>query len=178
MRVSFVSTKQTNNMTMTQKLLEQLQHEGTTTRKMLSVIPEDKFDWQPHPKSMSIHTLATHIAEISGWVAIALSTDGLDVADPKNDPPAIIDKAGLLQFFETKLAEGTNALTNATDEDLVPTWTMRYGDKVVSQRPKEDVIRMSISQIIHHRAQMGVYLRLLNVPIPGSYGPSADEVRG
>jgi uncharacterized damage-inducible protein DinB len=162
-------------MATTQKFLAQLEEEAIATRKMLSVVPDDKFTWQPHPKSMTVQHLATHIAEIPGWFTLALNTDGLDVSDKKLDPPAINNQAELLAFFEQKLAQGRNSLQNATDEDLKPNWIMSYGDRVISVRPKEDVIRMSMSQIIHHRAQLGVFLRLLNVPIPGSYGPSADE---
>lgn len=163
-------------MTTTQKFLMQLEEEAITTRKMLSVVPGDKFDWQPHPKSMSIRQLTTHIAEIPGWINIALNTDGLDVGSKESDPPGINSHAELLDFFEKSLSTGLTALQNAKDEDLAPSWTMRYGDRVVSIRPKEDVIRMSMSQLIHHRAQLGVFLRLLDVPIPGSYGPSADEL--
>ena len=163
-------------MTTTQKFLEQLEQESNTTRKMLSIVPEDKFDWQPHTRSMTIRELATHIAEIPGWVDIALKTNGLDVAEKYLDPPVIHNRAALMEFFEKKLADGRNALQNATDADLVPTWTMSKGGKVISVRPKEDVVMMCMSQIIHHRAQLGVFLRLLDVPIPGSYGPSADEI--
>ena len=162
-------------MTTTQKFLEQLEQESIATRKMLSVVPDGKFDWKPHPKSMSIRELTSHIAEIPGWMTIALNTDGLDVTQKDLDPPVINTSIELLDFFENTLAKGRSSLQNAKDSDLVPTWTMRYGDKVISVRPKEDVIRMSISQIIHHRAQLGVFLRLLDVPIPGPYGPSADE---
>ncbi len=162
-------------MQMTQKFLTQLEQESNETRKMLSVVPDDKFDWQPHPKSMTIRALVSHIAEIPEWINIALNTDGLDISLKELDPPVLNNKIELLNFFEQKLATGIAALQNANDEDLKPNWTMRYGDKVISVRPKEDVIRVTISQIIHHRAQLGVFLRLLNVPIPGSYGPSADE---
>jgi uncharacterized damage-inducible protein DinB len=163
-------------MTITQKFLKQLEQESTTTRKMLSVVPDDKFDWQPHPKSMSIRRLATHIAELPGWVTITLDTDGLDLAKNQFGPPMINSRAELLDYFEAAFIKGRTSLQNAKDEDLMPNWTMRNGDKVVNVRPKEDVVRMSISQIIHHRAQLGVFLRLLDVPIPGSYGPSADEM--
>ncbi len=162
-------------MTMTQKFLAQLEEEAIATRKMLSVVPDDKFNWQPHPKSMTVQHLASHVAEIPGWFTLALNTDGLDVSNSQFHPPVINNRAELLDFFEQKLAQGRSSLQNATDEDLKPNWTMRYGDRVVSVRPKEDVIRMSMSQIIHHRAQLGVFLRLLDVPIPGPYGPSVDE---
>lgn len=160
---------------MTQKFLEQLEEESTATRKMLSVVPDGKFDWKPHPKSMTIRELSSHVAEIPGWITTALTTDGLDVTQKQLDPPVINTRAELLDFFERSLVKGRTSLQHATDQDLVPTWTMRYGDKVISVRAKEDVIRMCISQIIHHRAQLGVFLRLLDVRIPGPYGPSADE---
>ena len=160
---------------MTQKFLEQLEQESIATRKMLSVVPDDKFDWQPHPKSMSIRRLVTHIAEISGWVTITLDTDGLNLANNPFGAPVINNRAELLDYFEKELEKGCTSLKKATDDDLAVMWTMSYGDRVISVRPKEEVIRMSISQIIHHRAQLGVFLRLLDVSIPGSYGPSADD---
>ncbi len=163
-------------MTTTQRFLKQLEQESATTRKMLKVVPDGKLDWQPHPKSMSLRRLATHVAEIPGWVNITLTTDGLDLAKAGSNPTNINDNAELLAFFEKELASGINALQNAKDEDLVPTWTMSYGERIISVRPKEDVIIMCLSQLIHHRAQLGVFLRLLDVPIPGSYGPSADEM--
>ena len=162
-------------MTTTQKFLAQLQEEAAATRKMLSVVPDGKFDWKPHPKSMSIRDLTTHIAEIPGWITLALNTDGLDVSQKHLDPPVINTTMELLGFFEQEQAKGAATLQQAKDEDLQPMWTMSYGDRVVSVRPKEEVIRMCMSQIIHHRAQLGVFLRLLDVPIPGPYGPSADE---
>jgi len=163
-------------MTTTQKFLNQLEQESATTLKMLSVVPEEKFGWQPHPKSMSLGRLATHVAELPGWITIALDTEGLNLANNPFEAPEIHTKKELMDFFEQKLNQGRTSLQNATDEDLTPIWILSYGDKVVSNRPKEDVIVMAISQIIHHRAQLGVFLRLLNVPIPGSYGPSADEM--
>ena len=163
-------------MTTTQKFLNQLEQESATTLKMLSVVPEEKFGWQPHPKSMTLGRLATHVAELPGWITIALDTEGLNLANNPFEAPEIHTKKELMDFFEQKLNQGRTSLQNATDEDLTPIWILSYGDKVVSNRPKEDVIVMAISQIIHHRAQLGVFLRLLNVPIPGSYGPSADEM--
>ena len=157
----------------TQMFLNQLEEESATTRKMLSVVPDNKFDWQPHPKSMTIRRLATHVAEIPGWINITLTTDGLDVSQPGG--PTINNHKDLMDYFEKEFAKGQASLQKAKDEDLLPDWTMRYGERVISVRPKEDVIRMCINQIIHHRAQLGVFLRLLDVPIPGSYGPTADE---
>jgi len=156
-------------------LLQELNQEAETTRKMLSRIPDDKYDWKPHEKSMSIRQLATHIAELPTWVSYTLNTSELDFAKEPYNPPPINNTKELLEFFEKSLEDGRTRLSKATDEELVPNWTMRNGEEIYSVSPKREVIRMSYSQIVHHRAQMGVYLRLLNIPIPGSYGPSADE---
>lgn len=162
-------------MTLTQKLLKEMAQEAQTTRKMLSVVPDDKFDWKPHARSMTIRQLATHIAELPGWVTMALTTDGLDFAANPYKQDEINNRAELLNYFEQKLNGGAETLSTAKDSDLEPIWTLRMGEKVLSDRPRADVIRMTYCQIVHHRAQLGVYLRLLDVPIPGSYGPSADE---
>ena len=156
-------------------LLQEMNQEAETTRKMLSRIPDDKYDWKPHEKSMSIRQLATHIAELPTWVSITLNTSELDFAKEPYNPPPINSTKELLELFEKSLEDGRTRLSKATDEELIPNWTMRNGEEIYSVSSKREVIRMSYSQIVHHRAQMGVYLRLLNIPIPGSYGPSADE---
>jgi uncharacterized damage-inducible protein DinB len=156
-------------------LLKELEQEAQTTRKFLQLVPQDHFDWQPHPKSMSMIRLATHIAELPTWITMALTTSELDFAKSDYQPHPIKDNTELMQFFENSLADGRSHLEKATEEDLLPDWTMRNGDQIYSVSSRLEVIRMSMSQIIHHRAQLGVYLRLLNIPIPGSYGPSADE---
>ena len=153
----------------------ELEKEAIATRKMLAAIPDDKYDWKPHPKSMNILQLSTHIAELPTWPGMVLHTSELDFATMDFTPPAISDTAALLQLFETSLQDGLTQLSNGNEQTLDEPWTLRNGEKIYSTEPKADVIRMSISQIIHHRAQLGVFLRLLDVPIPGSYGPSADE---
>ncbi len=163
-------------MSQTQQLLKEMEQEGQTTRKMLERIPNDKYDWQPHPKSMSVKRLANHIAELPGWVTMALNTDGLDFAANPYEPTTADNTADLLAIFEQTLAQGEASLSQATDDQLEPTWTLRNGDTILSQTTTGGMIRVAFSQIVHHRAQMGVYLRLLNIPIPGSYGPSADEM--
>ena len=157
------------------KLLAEMEREANTTRKMLERVPDDKFDWKPHAKSMNVRSLATHIAELPGWVTMAIHTDGLDFAASPYEPRPIQSNAELMQYFEEMLADTKNNLANADEATFGKTWTLSHGDNVLYEAPKEDVIRMAYSQIVHHRAQMGVYLRLLDVPIPGSYGPSADE---
>lgn len=163
-------------MKQTEKFLKEIEQEAETTRKMLALVPEDKYGWKPHEKSMDLLRLATHIAELPGWVAMALTTSELDFDNNPYEYPKINNNKDLLNFFEQSLENGRKELLNYDDSELDKDWTMRSGDTIYSVRPKGDVIRMSISQTIHHRAQLGVYLRLLNIPIPGSYGPSADEM--
>jgi uncharacterized damage-inducible protein DinB len=155
---------------------KELEQEAQTTRKMLERVPNDKYDWQPHPKSMTIKRLATHIAELPSWVSMTLTTDELDFANNPYQPENINSTDELLAYFERSLADGRDHLTRATEDQLTQPWTLRNGDQIYSTSSKAEVIRMAFSQIIHHRAQLGVYLRLLDIPIPGSYGPSADEM--
>jgi len=155
--------------------LKEVDREAEITRKMLKIVPEDKYDWQPHPKSMTIRQLTTHIADLPEWVAMAVTTDGLDFANNPYNPPVINNNAELLAYFEKNLANGRAKLAVATEEDLLADWTLRSGDQVYMVQTKAEVVRVSLNQTTHHRAQLGVFLRLLDIPIPGSYGPSADE---
>lgn len=162
-------------MSLIQFFLKQFDDEAITTRKMLSIIPDDKYDWQPHTKSMTIRSLATHIAELPTWFPLVLNTSELDFASSPYDPKKINNTTDLLDYFEKCLKEGRSALEVANEEQLSDNWTLRNGKDILSSSPKVEVLRMVFSQIIHHRAQLGVDLRLLDVPIPGSYGPSADD---
>jgi uncharacterized damage-inducible protein DinB len=163
-------------MTIIEAFTQELEREAVTTRKMLERVPVDKYDWKPHEKSMELRRLAAHVAELPGWVSLTLTTSELDFAKNPYTLPPIDTNADLLAYFEKGLAEGKAELAKATEDQLELPWTLRDGETIYSTEPKGDVIRMSLSQIIHHRAQLGVYLRLLNIPIPGSYGPSADEM--
>ncbi len=160
---------------MIQMFLKELEQEALTTRKMLSRVPDDQYDWRPHPKSMNIRSLATHIAELPTWITLTLTTDELDFAGSPYTPVPINNTADLMAHFEKSLADGRTQLVDENEQYLNKPWTLREGDTIYSVSPKMDVIRMTLSQIIHHRAQLGVFLRLLDVPIPGSYGPSADD---
>lgn len=162
-------------MSTIQNLLKELTEESVVTRKMLERIPADQQDWQPHEKSMSIRKLAGHIAELPGWVSMALKTDGLNFADQAYQAPVWNSNSELLEIFEKSLAEAEATLQTAKEEDLLPNWTLKNGEQVLMSKTKGEVIRHSMSQIVHHRAQLGVYLRLLDIPLPGSYGPSADD---
>jgi uncharacterized damage-inducible protein DinB len=162
-------------MTHMQTFKNEFEKEAVTTRKMLALVPNDKYDWKPHPKSMTIRQLTTHIADIFSWFNLVLNTSELDFASNPYNPEDISTTPALMTFFEKKLLEGRTSLAKGKDEQLDEIWTLRSGEHIHSADPKAEVIRMCFSQIIHHRAQLGVFLRLLEVPIPGSYGPSADD---
>lgn len=164
-------------MSLTQMLLKEMEQEAKTTRKMLERVPSDKFDWKPHEKSMTIRSLSTHIAELPSWVSMTLTTTELDFANNPYQPQKIDSKEDLMAYFEKSLEDGRTHLEKADDMDLVPNWILRNGEEIYNVSTKGEVIRMTYCQIVHHRAQLGVFLRLLDVPIPGSYGPSADEMK-
>ncbi len=163
-------------MDMIAVLLKEMDREIEITRKMLSRIPEDKFQWQPHEKSMTIERLAVHIAELPTWVSMALNTTELDFATTPYNPKSISSSTDLMAHVEESYNTGRARLTQATEEELLKLWTLKNGELILVCEPVLDIIRMSYNQIVHHRAQLGVNLRLLNIPIPGSYGPSADEM--
>ena len=157
-------------------LLKEIEQEASSTRKMLERVPADKFSWKPHEKSMPIQQLTVHIAELPSWVKMGLTTSELDFAKMDYTPTPVSSTQDLLALFEKSYSEGKAALTEAKEEDLLPSWTLRNGEQVYDVMTKYEVIRHAFAQTTHHRAQLGVYLRLLNIPIPGSYGPSADEM--
>lgn len=154
---------------------KELEEESAITRKMFSRIPDDKLDWKPHEKNMSIKQLATHIAELPGWVAMAFTTDGLDFAKGDYKPTNVENKTELMKFFEDTVEVGESHLLPKYEKDLGQPWILRNGDTILNKYTKAEVVRMVLNQVTHHRAQLGMYLRLMDVPIPGSYGPSADE---
>lgn len=162
-------------MTILASLLKELEREAITTRRMLACVPNDKYDWQPHPKSMTISRLTTHIAELPEWITMALTSDELDFEkNPyKHDMAKSTEDA--LAFFEKCLESGKASLKAADEKTLDEPWTLRSGEQIFDVSPKGEVIRMTYCQMVHHRAQLGVFLRLLDIPIPGSYGPSADD---
>lgn len=155
--------------------LNELKNEANTTRKMLERIPDNKFDWKAHPKSMSIKEVATHIAELPGWIPMVFTTNELDFGTMDYKPTEINATKDLLELFNSNVEMAKSFLTPENEGKLSVNWKLRTGDKIHSNDTKAEVIRMVFNQITHHRAQLGVYLRLLDIPIPGSYGPSADE---
>ena len=154
--------------------LTEMEREAQTTRKMLQRIPDDKYDWKPHEKSMTVRQLATHIANLPTWVTMALTTDGLDFAANPYQEDVINNTAELMAYAETCLADGKSKLVPENEVILNEPWTLRNGEVIFFVLPRHEVVRTTYCQIVHHRAQLGVFLRLLDIPIPGSYGPSAD----
>lgn len=162
-------------MNIIELLLTELEKEAQVTRKMLALVPTDKFDWAPHEKSMKMKALSTHIAELPGWVKLALTTSELDFATAPYEPIPVESNTDLLSILEKSLAEAKNSLNQAKEENLNKRWILRTGETIHADMSVYEMVRVSFSQTTHHRAQLGVYLRLLNIPIPGSYGPSADD---
>lgn len=156
-------------------LREEIQQEAITTRRMLERVPADKFSWKPHERSMTLRNLSTHVAELPGWIAMGIYNDELDFEAAPYTPHAAEKTQDLLDLFEKSLASGLAALDTANEEMVQQPWILRSGTTILMNTTRLGVVRMSISQTIHHRAQLGVFLRLLDIPIPGSYGPSADE---
>ncbi|WP_342330370.1 DinB family protein [Pedobacter sp. FW305-3-2-15-E-R2A2] len=163
-------------MDMIKTFLKELEEEAQTTRKMLAIVPTDKFDWQPHPKSMTVKVLATHIAELPTWVTLAVTTEELDFASTPYEKKEVNTNEELMAFFEASLEDGKSHLLKANEELLSGEWTLRNGAQIYTKFSKAELVRHTYSQIIHHRAQLGVFLRLLDIPIPASYGSSADDV--
>lgn len=162
-------------MDIIKSLIEELEREAVITDKMLERIPEDKFDWKPHTKSMDIKNLATHIAEIPSWIKMIIETSELDFATSDYIPTPINTVGELIKLHQESVEKSKEALKNMDLAEFDKMWTMRNGEHIIDVSDKWESIRHPYSQTSHHRAQLGVYLRLLDVPIPGSYGPSADD---
>lgn len=153
--------------------------ETTTARRLLERVPDGNPDWRPHPKSMTLGRLATHVSELPIWVTNTLTRDDLDLAPDGKPPtswPVLPSTAALLEQFDRERARAREALAAAPDAEFQKPWSLKWGGKVVWTKTKYEVFRVwAMHHLVHHRAQLGVYLRLLDVAIPGSYGPSADE---
>lgn len=157
-----------------QDLLSELQQEAVVTRRYLACIPFDKQTFRPHEKSETLGRLAIHVAEILGWWKATILQDDLDFID--FEPAHISSNEALLTYFDQLLVEAEAALKIAKLEDLEKDWSMRYGEEILFTLSKKEVLRkFCMNHLIHHRAQLGVYLRLLDIPVPAVYGPSADD---
>ncbi len=163
-------------MSLTQMLISEIEHESANTKKMLECVPADKFDWRPHEKSMTLKQLAAHVADLSGRISQIITTEYLDLADSSIKKPEINNTQDLVKELEDGTKQSLDALKSVSDDDLEVNWIMKRGEHIIINMPKAAAIRsMGLNHLYHHRAQLGMYLRLLDVPIPGMYGPSADD---
>ncbi len=164
-------------MTLIDPLLTELSHEAATTRRLLERTPQEHLGWKPHEKSMSLARLATHIAEIPGWISDVLDQDEFVIGATPYTPLTVGSVSEILDKFDRNIANTGHAMRRQTTDRLLATWRLRRGDQVLLEMPRSGVIRtMLLNHLIHHRGQLSVYLRLLNVPLPPIYGPTADEL--
>ena len=166
-------------MDFSKAFINEIKHEAAGTRKVLERVPLDKLSWKPHDKSTDLQRLAKHVASIYSWVSRALTTDEMDFAKGRPAPvPDFKTTEELLAILDNNVAQAIKDLEAAAPETFMQMWTMREGEKIYLTIPKAAVIRnMALNHAVHHRGQLSVYLRLLNVPLPGLYGPTADEPR-
>lgn len=166
-------------MRLSEALLPEWDHEMANTRKTLERIPEEKLAWKPHEKSYTMGSLATHLANLPTWAGHTLNEDSLDLAPPDAPPPRatlLNSRQEILETFDKNVAGGREAIAAASNEEFSKTWTLLRGGNPILALPKIAVLRgFVMNHNIHHRAQLGVYLRLNDVAVPSIYGPSADE---
>lgn len=163
-------------MSTTSTLLEFFDIEIAMTRKLLQAVPADKPDWSPHPRSMPLGKLAMHVATLPRMATAILSTPYFDLAGDVPPDLTLASQKQLLATFDTSAAEARGALAKATDEQLAEPWELRVGDRVLANSSRAvTILHNCLGHLIHHRAQLGTYLRLNNLPLPGVYGPSADD---
>jgi len=163
-------------MALVDALLPEFDREMATTRTVLARVPEDKFDWKPHAKSFSLGALATHVATLPTWATETLTRAVIDI-DPNQQPPsALPSRQDLLTAFDANVGAARAALAGKTDAELLAMWSLTRGGRTLFTMPKTAVLRSFVlNHLVHHRGQLTVYLRLLDVPVPSVYGPSADE---
>ena len=166
-------------MKLSEMYLSEFDQEMVSTRKTLERIPEDKLSWKPHEKSMPLDRLAGHVAEMVGWAVTTIKQDSLDFMPPGGPPfqPTIAtSQKQILEIFDKNCAASREAIAGASDEHLMKNWSLLRGGQTLMTMPRFVVLRSFwLNHVVHHRAQLGVYLRLNNIPVPSVYGPSADE---
>lgn len=162
-------------MPISEAMLPEFDQEMANTRKTLERVPDDKLGWKPHEKSGTMLWLAGHVANIPTWTVITINQDVLDIGGPFQMPDPKSRK-DLLEMFDKGVAEGRAALAGAGDAHLMKPWTLKKGAETILSLPRVACLRSFVmNHMIHHRAQLGMYLRLNNLPVPAIYGPSADE---
>lgn len=168
-------------MSLAKQLLPEFDREMASTRKFLELVPEDKFTWKPHEKSMTLGNLAGHLAELPDWTLQTVTKDSLALTDeegkPLFEPFRPTTRQQILEKFDGDLVKARAELEKVSDEAMAAQWTMTWQGQAIVDSPRAEVIRTwALSHMIHHRAQLGVYLRMNDISIPGVYGPSADEM--
>ena len=163
-------------MTFVEVLLAEYDEEMKKTRTMLERVPDDKLAWKPHDKSMTLGRLASHVADFPTWALTTVQVDTL-VLNPGDRPVPPTSRNQILNKFDKDLANARQAIAGLSEDQLATVWTLKFGDQVLFQMPRTAVLRHTVmDHLIHHRGQLSVYLRLLDVPVPGMYGASADEM--
>lgn len=158
-----------------ESFIHELKQEAVATRNLLALVPFDKLDFKPHEKSMSLKSLSTHVAEISGWWKECVVNDELDFSKMDYKPKEFKTVDELLAYFDDLTEKAISILSNVTEDDLMKPWTMRNAEQIYFTAPKVGVVRTwCLNHLYHHRGQLTVYLRLLDVPLPSVYGPTAD----
>lgn len=160
-------------MSIADTLLPEFDQEMATTRKVLERVPTEKGKWKPHPKSFSLGHLTQLVAGMPGWITNAVTETQLDLA---RYPGYSYEKTEtLLESFDKHVREARRAIASAKDADFNVIWSLKHGDRVLFSMPRGPVVRQTINHLVHHRGQLTVYLRLIDVPVPSIYGPTADE---
>jgi len=163
-------------MKLNETLWAEIKQESANTRKLLALVPFDQGDYKPHEKSMTLKRLAVHVAEISGWWKECLVHDELDFSKGDFTPKEYNSTDDILALHDRLVAESEVILTEISLDEFEKPWTMRNGEQIYFTMPKEAVVRTwCMNHLYHHRGQLTVYLRLLNIPLPGMYGPTADS---
>jgi uncharacterized damage-inducible protein DinB len=161
-------------MPISELLVTEYDQEMSNTRKTLERVPGEKWDWKPHPKSGTLGWMASHIATLPHFAVTTIQTSEFEIEGSAR--PKINNISELLPMFEEQRQKGRDAVASVTDEQLREIWTLKWQGKTLFALPKYNVIRvMCFNHIIHHRAQLTMYLRALDIPVPALYGPSADE---
>lgn len=157
-------------------IIKELRHEAANTTRMLERLPADRFDFKPHEKSSSLGKLATHIADLPAWIPLVLNEASFNLVNRPFVHGPVTTTEDLVKLHADHVAAAINALETTSDELLAADWVLSMGDHVIVKMPRVAVIRsLGLSHMIHHRGQLSVYMRLNNIPVPGIYGPSADE---
>jgi uncharacterized damage-inducible protein DinB len=166
-------------MSIAELLLQTFDHETKATRRLLEQIPGGKAEYKPHDKSMPMGRLAVHMATLPRFLITMLTTPSLDLSSMKWPPMVFESRAKVLADFEALIADARQGLAGATDPQLNQHWRMTWGEKVIADQPRSLLYyTMFLNHMVHHRAQLGVYLRLNDLPVPALYGPTADDTMG